>query len=204
MTVTLEQLALFAVAFAAVIATPGPMAAAISARAMTFGFASGAAMAFGSVVGDLFFSLTAMFGLAALSTWFDAALPVLKWIGAAWLILLGLKLIFGPTPCAAAVPPRDSPARAFLAAAAVGLGNPKAALFYLAVFPGFFDVTRLTGADAAAILSVVLPILVLGNLAWAAAAARARRLLTSARALRNARRASGGVLAAAGAAVAAA
>ncbi|PKP62414.1 MAG: hypothetical protein CVT86_07855 [Alphaproteobacteria bacterium HGW-Alphaproteobacteria-8] len=102
-----------------------------------------------------------------------------------------------------ATPRRDSLRRAFLSAVAIGLGNPKAALFYLAVFPGFFDVTRLGAQDALAILAVILPILIGGNLAWAAFGARAGRLLTSARRLRAVNRVSGGVLTAAGVAIAA-
>lgn len=206
MTVDAAQLALFAAAFAVAVASPGPMVAAIVARAMAFGFPSGAAMAFGAIVGDTAFALTAMFGLAALAAWFDAALVVLKYVGAAWLIWLGWKLITaaaqglrGPD----GAPPRDSLRGAFLTAAAIGLGNPKAMLFYLAVFPGFFDVTRLTALDAAAILAVIAPILILANLAWALAAARAGRLFTSARAVRTVNRVSGGVLGAAGVAVAA-
>ena len=39
----------------------------------------------------------------------------------------------------------------------LNLGNPKAALFYMALFPGFFDVARITAADALAILAVALP-----------------------------------------------
>jgi len=206
MTVTLHQLGLFALAFSVAIASPGPLVAAIVARSMAFGFPSGAAMAFGAVIGDVTFALTAMFGLAALALWFDTAIVALKYVGAAWLIWLGMALLRAPAqalPAPGAPPRRDSLRRAFLSAAAIGLGNPKAALFYLAVFPGFFDVTRLGAADALAILTVILPILIGGNLAWAAFGARAGRLLTSARRLRAVNRVSGGVLAGAGVAIAA-
>ena len=206
MSVTLSQLALFALAFGVAIATPGPLVAAIVARSMAFGFPSGAAMAVGAVVGDVVFALTAMFGLAALALWFDTAIVVLKYVGAAWLIWLGVGLLRAPAQAlrAQGAPPRsDSLRRAFLSAVAIGLGNPKAALFYLAVFPGFFDVARLGVADALAILAVIVPILIGGNLLWAAFGARAGRLLTSAKAVRAVNRVSGGVLAGAGVAIAA-
>lgn len=206
MTLTLTQLAAFAAAFMVAVASPGPMVAAIVARSMAFGFASGAAMACGAVVGDVVFALTAMFGLAALAAYLEGAVAVLKYVGAAWLIWLGVQLIRAPAEGLRApdgAPKRDSLLRAFLSAAAVGLGNPKAMLFYLAVFPGFFDVTRLTAWDAAAILAVIAPLLVAANLVWAAAAAKAGRVFTSARAVRAVNAASGGLLGAAGVAVAA-
>ncbi len=206
MTVTLHQLVLFALAFSVAIASPGPLVAAIVARSMAFGFPSGAAMAAGAVIGDTVFALTAMFGLAALALWFDVAIVALKYIGAAWLIWLGVGLLRAPAQPLrepGAAPRSDSLRRAFLSAALIGLGNPKAALFYLAVFPGFFDVTRLGALDALAILAVILPILVGGNLLWAAFGARAGRLLTSTRRMRAVNRVSGGVLAGAGVAIAA-
>jgi threonine/homoserine/homoserine lactone efflux protein len=205
-TVTLVELGLFAAALCVAAASPGPMAAAITARSMAFGFRSGAAMAVGAIFGDFLFASLAMFGLAALSLWFETAVVALKYVGAAWLIWLGVKLIRAPAaPLRApgAAPPADSLRRAFLSAVLIGVGNPKAALFYLAVFPGFFNIARLTALDAAAILAVIAPILIGGNLLWAALAARAARLLRSARAVRAVNRASGGVLAGAGVAVAA-
>jgi threonine/homoserine/homoserine lactone efflux protein len=91
--------------------------------------------------------------------------------------------------------------RGFLSGAALSLGNPKAALFYLAVFPGFFDIPRLAGSDIAAIYAIIAVILVGGHLLWAAAAARARHLLRTPRAVRTVNRLSGGLLAGAGVAI---
>lgn len=205
MTVTVAQLLIFAAAFAVVIASPGPLVAGVSARAMAFGFGPAAAMAAGAVVGDIVFALVAMFGLGALAGWLDGVVAALKYVGAAWLIWLGIGLLRAPAPSRAVAgdAPRQSLPRAALSGAALGLGNPKAALFYVALFPGFFDVSRLTVWDALAIIAVIAPIMVGGNLIWAAVAARAGRALTSARAVRTVNRLSGGVLGAAGVAIAA-
>lgn len=205
MTVTLAQLALFAAAFVMVVASPGPMAAAIVARSMAFGFRSGAAMAVGSIVGDVLFVALAIYGLSLLTVWFESAVVALRYAGAAWLIWMGVRLILsqrGVGAAAGPAPRAESLRRAFMAAVVIGIGNPKAALFYAAIFPGFFDMARLTPADIAAILGVILPILVGGNLIWAAAGGRAGRLLSSARAVRNVNRVSGGMLAGAGLAIA--
>jgi threonine/homoserine/homoserine lactone efflux protein len=206
MTVTLAQLGLFAAAFAMAIASPGPVATAIVARAMAFGFAPGAAMAVGAVIGDIAFALAAMFGLAALSAWFETGVVVLKYVGAAWLIWLGWRLLTAPAAALrdpGARPSRGELARGFAQGAVLNLGNPKAMLFYLAVFPGFFDVARLGLADVAAILALIVVICVAGGLVWAFLAARAGRVFTSARAARAVNRVSGGALGAAGVAIAA-
>ncbi|SDZ96723.1 LysE family translocator [Rubrimonas cliftonensis] len=205
MTVTLAQLGLFAAAFALAIASPGPVAAAIVARSVAFGFLPGAAMAVGAVLGDVAFALAAIFGLAALSVWFETGVIIIKYLGAAWLIWLGWRLLTAPAaaPDRLGRPSRGDLARAFTQGAVVNLGNPKAMLFYLAIFPGFFDAARLTTADAAAILAVIVSICVGGGLVWAALAARAGRAVTSAGAAARINKLSGGVLGAAGVAIAA-
>lgn len=200
-----HELALFAGAFAVAIASPGPFAAALVARGMAFGFPSAAGMALGGLVGDMAFATAALFGLALIAQWADALLPVLRYGGAAWLVWLGLRLLLSE-PGAMQAGGRSGGEglwRGVLSGAALSLGNPKAALFYAAVFPGFFDIPALTGADIAAIYAVIAAILVGGHLLWAAGAARAGRLMRSPRAVRAVNRASGGVLAGAGLAIAA-
>lgn len=204
MTVSTVDLTLFAAAFAVAIASPGPFAAALVARSVTFGFPSAAGMALAGVVGDLIFALAAMTGVAVLIAAHDSVLPVLRLAGAAWLIWLGLRLMLSPTgPVTAAMPGRHGIWAGFLAGLAVSLGNPKAALFYAAVFPGFFDIPSLTPADIAMICAVIATIVLTGHLAWAAAAARAGRLLRTPRHRLMTNRVAGGVIAAAGIAIAA-
>jgi threonine/homoserine/homoserine lactone efflux protein len=65
----------------------------------------------------------------------------------------------------------------FAAGVAVILGNPKAILFYMGVLPGFFDISRITATDIAAILALSMAIPLAGNLAFALSIDRARRLL---------------------------
>lgn len=204
MTVSAVELALFAAAFAVAIASPGPFAAALVARSVTFGFPSAAGMALAGVVGDLIFALAAMTGLAVLIAAHESVLPVLRLAGAAWLVWLGLRLILAPAgPVAAATSGMQGIRAGFVGGLAVSLGNPKAALFYAAVFPGFFNIPTLTSADIAVICAVIAAIVLTGHLAWAAAAARAGRLLQTPRHRRTTNRVAGGVIAAAGIAIAA-
>lgn len=198
------DLALFATAFTVAIASPGPFAAALVARGMAFGFPSAAGMAFGGLAGDLVFASTALFGLALIATWADLLVDVLRYAGAAWLIWLGVRLL--TADCSAlntAAPTRHGFLGGLLAGATLGFGNPKAALFYAAVFPGFFTVPALTGSQVIAIYAVIIAILLIGHMLWAAAAARAGKWISSPRAVTMAGRVSGCVLAGAGIAIAA-
>ena len=136
----------------------------------------------------------------------DYAQPVfvaLKYLGAAYLLYLAWKLWTAPVagPIDAA-PPRGEGLRLFLGAIAVGSGNPKTMLFYLALLPTVIPVEHVTPLGFAELASVV----VFGYSAILAAyvlmAARARRALKNTRIVRYVQRATGAVMAGAAVAVA--
>ena len=81
------------------------------------------------------------------------------------------------------------------------LGNPKAILFYMGVLPGFFDLTRITAPDIAAIVTASLVVPLMGNVAFAFFIDRARRLLTSPAALSRTNAVAGVLLVAVGLAI---
>ena len=74
------------------------------------------------------------------------------------------------------------------------LGNPKAILFYMGVLPGFFDLTRLSRSDILAIIAVSIVVPLFGNFFFALFVDRARRLLTSPKALRRTNLVAGSML----------
>ncbi len=205
MTVTPEQLALFAAAMVVLVASPGPFVAAVAARSAALGFRSGAAMALGASVAEMVWIAAAILGLGAVAAAHSGLLVVLKYAGAGWLLWIGFGLLAARRTLVApeGTVRRERFWRAVLSGVLLNLGNPKAALFYMALFPGFFDMARMTGADAAAILAVALPIGLGTDLSYAWAAARARRLVGGSRAAKRIDRISGGVLCGAGVAIAA-
>ncbi|MEM9061666.1 MAG: LysE family translocator [Pseudomonadota bacterium] len=204
MTIEWYQLLLYAMAYTVMVVSPGPFMAAIVARSAAFGFPAGASMALGGWLAEKIWILCAIFGLAVIAAQFDSLLVVLKLIGAAWLIWLGLKLIFGSTGMIAAeVETRREPfwrgvATGFL----INIGNPKAALFFMVLFPGFFDMTRIGWIDAVVIIAVSMPIGAASDLGYAWLADRARRMLKNQRTAKRIDQATGGVLAGAGVAIA--
>ncbi|MBY8976642.1 LysE family translocator [Rhodobacteraceae bacterium NNCM2] len=206
MTVTFSELALFAAAMFVLVASPGPFVAALAARSAALGPRSGVAMALGASVTEAIWIGAALLGLGAIAAAHGWALEVLKYVGAAWLIWIGVNLM---TARHSLVKPggvammREPLWRAFSTGALLNLGNPKAALFYMAVFPGFFDMTALTMVDGLVILAVAAPIGLGSDLSYVWAAAGARRLLNNSRSARRVDQASGGVLTGAGVAIAA-
>ncbi len=205
MTIDLYQLALFALAFATMVASPGPFVAAIAARSAAFGFRTGAMMALGATLADSLYVVMAVLGLAAVAQTHAWALELLRYIGAAWLIWIGIGLLTARTSIVqpeGGPPVSDSMMRAFSVGALLNLGNPKAALFYMSIFPGFFDMTALTIWDAVAILCVTIPVGMASDCGYALAASKARGLLRNERAIRRVNRTTGGVMVGAGTAIA--
>jgi threonine/homoserine/homoserine lactone efflux protein len=88
-----------------------------------------------------------MLGLGALLATSAAIFTVLKWIGAAYLIYLGIKLWRAPVAAnggsAADEPVKaERPVRIFLHAYLVTALNPKSIIFFVAFLPQFIDTTR--------------------------------------------------------------
>ena len=121
--------------------TPGADLALIGARSAGQGFRSGAAAALGVGAGCFVHVAAAALGLSALIASSAAAFTVLRWVGAAYLVWLGIGLLRGggePASAAAAMPAVTwwrSFAQGFLTNAL----NPKVALFFLAFLPQFID-----------------------------------------------------------------
>lgn len=203
-----EMLFAFALALGLAAASPGPGIVGLVAHALRRGFVRSLPFVLGMVLGDLVFLGLALSGLAMIAASMGGLFLALKLAGAAWLVVLGIKAWRAPAvpfDALAAHAPADTGRRAlmrFATGAALILGNPKTMLFYLAVLPTVLDLRAVTlpGAGAAAAVAVVVNLGVL--LTYAALAARARRMFTSARAMRRLNRAAGTAMVGAGIAVA--
>lgn len=206
MTVEAADLLLFAAAMAMLVVSPGPFNAAISARSAALGFRAGVAMAVGAAVAEGLWIATALAGLGAIAATHGWLLVVLKYVGAAWLCWIGLRLLFlrhSLMPAADAPVRREPLWRGFATGALLNLGNPKAALFYMTVFPGFFEISALTVWDVAVIFLVATPIGLANDLSYAWGANRLVRILRHRGTVRRIDQVSGGALTGAGVAIAA-
>jgi threonine/homoserine/homoserine lactone efflux protein len=122
--------------------TPGPDTAYIVGRSLQTGWRGGAAAAIGIGCGCLVHVFGASIGLSALLMASSAAFSMVKWIGAAYLCFLGVKLLLsrppksdaGRTTFSGNVPPLRA---VFWQGALTNILNPKVALFFLAFLPQF-------------------------------------------------------------------
>lgn len=136
------RLALFLATALVILVTPGPAVLYIVARSVDQGRAAGLVSTMGVGLGTMFHVLAAAVGVSALLAASASAFAVLKYLGAAYLIYLGLRKLaerdVGPLLCARQ-PERLS--RIFWQGVVVNVLNPKTALFFLAFLPQFIDVS---------------------------------------------------------------
>lgn len=133
----------FGVAALALLVVPGPSVLYIVARGIDQGRAAALASALGVQVGSLVHVAAAALGVSAVLASSATAFAAIKFLGAAYLIWLGVRTLLGREGGGAAVrrAPR-SRRRLFGQAVVVQVLNPKVALFFLAFLPQFVDPAR--------------------------------------------------------------
>lgn len=199
----MASLLVFAGALAVAAGSPGPSIAALVARVLSRGMGDVLPFLAAMWIGEAVWLSMAVFGLAVLAQSFALAFLALKWAGVAYLLFLAWKMWFAPVGGeAAALPVADGPAKLFFAGLAVTLGNPKIMLFYVALLPTILDLSAVTALGWAELVATMAVVLIAVDLAWALAAAQARRLLKSERAVRVANRLGATAMASAAGAIA--
>src|SRR5215213_2138869 len=137
--------ALFVAAALALLLVPGPAVIYIVARSVSGGRLTGLVSVLGVELGTLLHVAFAAAGLSAIVASSAAAFSVVKWLGAAYLVYLGLRQILGrdggeeETELSEG---EESRFRVFYQSVLVQVLNPKVALFFLAFLPPFIDPSR--------------------------------------------------------------
>jgi threonine/homoserine/homoserine lactone efflux protein len=197
--------AAFALASLVIALIPGPGVASI----IGFAFSSGRRTALASVAGMAVGNATAisvsLAGAGAILASSALAFTVLKWLGAAYLIVLGILAIraSGRPAETAAVPRAITPRVAFLSNVAVGTFHPKTILFFVAFAAQFIEPDAPYLPQAALLVVTFTAIAATTDTLYALAASQASALFRRPRLRAWAQRAGGGALIAAGAATAA-
>ena len=196
MTLTATQLGLYATALFVLFLTPGPVWLATAARALAHGWAAAVPLVLGVALGDALWSVTAALGLAWIVGTYGWVMDVLKWVAVAVFALMGVLLIrhADKTISADSALIRPGAMAGFLAGIAAILANPKAILFYMGMLPGFFDLTRVTALDIAAIAAISTLVPLIGNTGFAILVDSARRRFSSPERLARINRIAGGLL----------
>jgi threonine/homoserine/homoserine lactone efflux protein len=201
---TLANLLVFALALSVAAGSPGPSIAALVARVLTNGLRDVLPFLAAMWLGEALWLSCAVAGLAVVARTLGVVFLAIKLIGVAYLLFLAWKMWFAPTEVSKGeLPSGQSAWRMFGAGLTVTLGNPKIMVFYLALLPTIVDLDRVRGTAWLELTAVTLVVLMTVDLAWALLAVRARRLLTSRKAVKIANRASATMMAGAAAVIAA-
>jgi threonine/homoserine/homoserine lactone efflux protein len=187
MTVSYHELLLYALGMAGLWAVPGPVWVALTARALSGGFAAAWPLAVGVALGDLVWPLAAVLGLSWIESAYGDFLQILRWVAAAIFLIMGVLLIRKPPAALNADSRMTRPGMwaGFSVGVAAVVGNPKAILFYMGALPGFFTLEALTAPDIAVIIAISALIPMAGNLGLALFLDRARQLLSNPESLRK-------------------
>jgi len=123
--------------------TPGPSIAYVVARTVSGGRREGLSSTAGTAVGGLVHVLAAALGLSVLIAKSATAFSIVKYVGAAYLIYLGIRALrAGTSPISASEIKAASSSHAFVEGIAVEVLNVKTAMFFLAFIPQFVDSTH--------------------------------------------------------------
>jgi threonine/homoserine/homoserine lactone efflux protein len=197
---TWTQVFLFAGVVLLAAMSPGPDFAMVLRHSLVSGRRGGMAAMLGVTAGIFVWSVVAVFGLAGLLAASAEAYTVVKLVGAAYLLYLGVKaLVSARRGAHVDVPSAEAgDARAFRQSLVGNVLNPKCAVFFVALVPQFLPM-HATFADA--VLFVVVPITV--TAVWFSVVANVvnamRRVLQARRVRRAIDAVTGGLLVALGA-----
>lgn len=161
----IHDLTLFIVSGLLLNIMPGPDSLLIMARSATQGWRAGCAAALGIGAGTMVHVTAAAVGISALLAASSAAFNAVKWIGAAYIIWMGIgmlraRLKAGPASPAPAAAVETAPAaapyrRIFAQGFLTNVLNPKVALFFLAFVPQFISADSPNKAVAFFILGCI-------------------------------------------------
>jgi threonine/homoserine/homoserine lactone efflux protein len=138
-----EVFAAFAVASLALLVVPGPSVLYIVTRSMDQGRAAGLVSVLGIHTGSIMHVAAAALGLSAILASSALTYGVVKYVGAGYLIWLGIRALRGRDEARPDVAgKRHSLGRIYAQGVVVNVLNPKTALFFLAFLPQFVDVSK--------------------------------------------------------------
>ena len=182
--------------------SPGAGAVAAMSAGLNHGFARGYVMSFGLILGIWTQVLVVGLGLGALIAASSLAFAIVKWLGVAYLVWLGIKQWRAPArplveadADATGVSPRQLILRGWM----INAVNPKGTVFLLAVVPQFLDLSRSLAPQYLVIAATLAftDLVVMGG--YTALAAKLLRLLKSPRQIKALNRTFGSLFVAAGA-----
>ena len=196
---SLDHWLAFVAASAILLAIPGPTVLLVISYALGHGRKPAAAIVAGVALGDLTAMTASMLGLGAILATSAAIFTLLRWIGGAYLVYLGIKLWRAPIqPEDVDDVPSANPLRMFCHSYAVTALNPKSIIFFVAFVPQFFDATRSFLPQVVTLEATFVILATLNAALFAVLAAAARQKLREPGVQRAVNRTGGSLLVGAG------
>ena len=149
---SIESLLAFGIASLALLVIPGPAVLYIINRSVADGRNVALAAVAGLEMGNFMHVIAATVGLSAVIATSAAMFSAVKWIGAVYLIYIGIRTLVTKSQAVNQLNDPMSRRRAFTQGIVVNTFNPKVALFFLSFLPQFIDADR----GSAALQSLVL------------------------------------------------
>lgn len=151
----LHDVVTFAVASLALLVIPGPAVIYILNRSVADGREVGLAAVAGLELGNLVHVLAASVGLSAVLATSATAFNVVKWLGAGYLIFVGIRTLLVRPTAIEGLSGSMSRRRSFLQGIVVNTLNPKVALFFVSYLPQFIDSDQGAAWSQALVLGVI-------------------------------------------------
>lgn len=166
----------FLAASTALLLIPGPTVLLVLSYALSQGRRVAVSTAAGVAVGDLVAMSASLAGLGALVMTSATLFVALKWVGAIYLVYLGVRLLLSAGNAGLALPQTDTitPRRTFRHVATVTALNPKSIAFFVAFVPQFVDPAQPLLPQFAILVASFVTLAELNALAYALLADRLR------------------------------
>jgi threonine/homoserine/homoserine lactone efflux protein len=189
----------FVAASIVLLAIPGPTVLLVVSYALGHGRRYAAATVAGVALGDLTAMTASLLGLGALLAASAGLFTAVKWVGAAYLVYLGLRLWRAPVgdPGQADIS-ETRPGRIFAHAYVVTALNPKGIVFFVAFLPQFLDMTRPVLPQMAILVATFVSLATINAALFGLLASSARRTIRRPSAQRLVNRIGGSFLIGAG------
>lgn len=172
--------AAYCLAVAILLLIPGPVVTLVVANSLSHGTRSGVATVAGASIGNAILLGATAVGLVAFFRLLSEVFEIVRWVGAAYLIWLGIKAwrTHGAAQAAAAPVAARSARAVFLQGFLIAITNPKAIFFYIAFLPQFVDPRLPAGPQLLLMIGTMIFMGLLSDGAYALLAARARGWFT--------------------------
>lgn len=153
-----ELYATFVLATVALILMPGPIVTLVIANSLAYGTRTGVQTAIGASTGNALLAAGGALGLVAIMGYLGDIFDVIRWVGAAYLIYLGVRAWRAKPMTLDDTKPMRSRNAVMGQGFLVAITNPKTLIFYAAFFPQFVDPTQAAGPQLA-LLSVTFVVI---------------------------------------------